>query len=171
MPSNAGLRLRIAGRQCAPERPAKPKLVQPPVVVLDPVDQSHRDEVPIGRAERGVIKDRAFHPLDTQVLGHAFDHLAHRAAQVAAGFGDEGDPCRDCVAHDPTLGGKPWTGLLAAPSRHDGPSRGRGMTSGLTGAAARQCTHRAQAGLRRRPTGAATAGSRASAGSSRGPGR
>jgi hypothetical protein len=40
--------------------------------------------------------------LDTQVLGHAFDHLAHRAAQMAAGFGDEGDPRRDCVAQKNT---------------------------------------------------------------------
>jgi hypothetical protein len=41
--------------------------------------------------------------LDTQVLGHAFDHLAHGAAQMAPGFGDEGDPRRDSVAHHPTL--------------------------------------------------------------------
>jgi len=101
--SKAGLRPLIAGRRWAPERTAKPKLAEPPVVVLHPVDQSHRDQVSIRSAQRGVIKDRAFHPLDTQVPGHALDHFAHRFAEVTAGFGDEGDPRRGWVAHDPTL--------------------------------------------------------------------
>jgi hypothetical protein len=98
-----GLRPLIAGRRWAPERTAKPKLAEPPVIMLHAVDQSHRDQVPIRSAQRGVIKDRAFHPLDTQVLGHALNHLAHRVAEMAAGFGDEGDPRRGRVAHDPTL--------------------------------------------------------------------
>jgi hypothetical protein len=71
--------------------------------MLNPVHQRHRDQLSIGSAQSRVIKNRQFRPPDTEILGHPFDYLPHRAAKMAAGLGDEGDPRRDAVSHDPTV--------------------------------------------------------------------
>ena len=84
--------LRNLCRGGAPQRPAKAGLVHPPEVVLHTVDQGHRDLFPVGSAQLGIVKDRELHPVDAQIQRHPFDQVARRAAQMAAGLGDEDDP-------------------------------------------------------------------------------
>jgi hypothetical protein len=89
---------------------------------------------------------------------------------MAAWSGDQGDPGRDSVAHDPTLGRKTMGRPLSrCRPDHESPVSGRGTTRCLN---CNDASNRSPGPrLRRRPTGAEAAGSRASAGSSRGPGR
>ena len=99
--SNCGLPIRETRRPVAPERLTKPRLVDPPEVVLDPVHERHRNLIPVRSTQSGVVKDRELNPGDAEVSGHPFDHCPRRAAQMTAGFGDEGDPRRGVFRHGP----------------------------------------------------------------------
>jgi hypothetical protein len=102
-PVNSGLRLSPIHRRGDGERLTQARFIYPPVVVFNPVDQRHRNQLPIGIVQHGVIKYRQLNPPDAQILRDSLDDLTHRTAQVAAGLGQKGDPRGGTVSHAPTV--------------------------------------------------------------------
>src|SRR5579863_6199072 len=80
--------------QSRTQRRPQAGLAHPPEVHLHPVDQRHRDLVPVVAHVVGRGGDVAFFPADAELTRHPLDHRARVVAEVAARPGQQGDPAR-----------------------------------------------------------------------------
>ena len=79
----------------------------PEEVVLNPVDEGHRDLLGVARHQLGIVVDGQLAPSDALLRGDRLDDQPGVVAEMAPGAGDESDPGLRFGTHAPILSGLP----------------------------------------------------------------